>query len=128
MMKIPTLMLALALGGCAAAGSVENRESAALERQLAERVAGEPDRCVPRIGATALHAVDRQTVVYDTPGTLWVNRLRGGCPGLRPDAAIVIETSGDSYCRNDRFRTIEVGSSIPGPTCLLGDFTPYRRR
>jgi hypothetical protein len=128
MMKMHAPMLALALGGCAAAGPVEDRESAALERQLAERVAGEPDRCVPRIGATALHAVDRRTLVYDTPGTLWVNRLRGDCPGLRPDSAIVIETSGDSYCRSDRFRTIAAGSSIPGPTCLLGDFTPYRRR
>lgn len=127
-MNMHALMLALALGGCAAAGSVENRESAALERQLAERVSGEPDRCVPRIGATALHAVDRRTLVYDTPGTLWVNRLRGDCPGLRPGSTIVIETSGDSYCRSDRFRTLEAGSSIPGPTCLLGDFTPYRRR
>ncbi|HEX8655561.1 MAG TPA: DUF6491 family protein [Allosphingosinicella sp.] len=122
------LMLALALGGCAAAGPLEDREIGALERQLAERVAGEPDRCVPRIGATALRAVDRRTLVYDTPGTLWVNRLRGDCPGLRPNGTIVIETSGDSYCRGDRFRTIESGSSIPGPTCLLGDFTPHRRR
>jgi hypothetical protein len=128
MMKVPASMLGLALAGCAAAGSIEDRESAALDRQLAERVAGEADRCVPRIGATALHAVDRRTLVYDTPGTLWVNRLRGDCPGLRADSTIVIETSGDSYCRNDRFRTIEAGSSIPGPTCLLGDFTPYRRR
>lgn len=127
-MKTFALMLALALGGCAAAGPVGDRESAALERQLAERVAGEPDRCVSRIGTTALRAVDRRTLVYDVPGALWVNRLRADCPGLRPDSVIVIETSGDGYCRNDRFRTLEAGSSIPGPVCLLGDFTPYRRR
>lgn len=127
-MKTSAFMLALALGGCAAAGPIEDRERAALDRQLAERVAGEPDRCVSRIGTTSLRAVDRRTVVYDVPGTLWVNRLRADCPSLRPDSVIVIETSGDGYCRNDRFRTLEAGSSIPGPVRLLGDFTPYRRR
>ncbi|HYG30182.1 MAG TPA: DUF6491 family protein [Allosphingosinicella sp.] len=127
-MKRRGSILVFALAGCAAGGSIDDRESSALARQLAERVAGEPDRCVSRIGSTSLHPVDRRTLVYDTPGTLWVNRLRAECPGLRPDSLIVIEASGESYCRNDRFRAVERGSSIPGPTCLLGDFTPYRRR
>lgn len=122
------VLLILALAGCAAAGSMEDRESEALRRDLAERVSGEPERCVPRIQATALNPVDRRTLVYDTPGTLWVNRLRADCPSLRPDSTIVIETSGDQYCRNDRIRALEPGGSIPGPICLLGDFTPYRRR
>ena len=121
------LLLVLALGSCVAAGSMEERESRALSRDLAGRVAGEPERCVPRIQAVALNAVDRRTLVYDTPGTLWVNRLRADCPSLRPDSTILIETGGDQYCRNDRVRALEPGGRIPGPICLLGDFTPYRR-
>ena len=121
-------LLVLALAGCAAAGSLDERESEALSRDLAERVAGEPERCVPRIQATGLNPIDRRTLVYDTPGTLWVNRLRADCPGLRADSTILIETGGDQYCRNDRIRALEPGGSIPGPICLLGDFTPYRRR
>ena len=122
------LLLVLALGSCVAAGSMEERESKALGRDLAERVAGEPERCVPRIQAAGLNAVDRRTLVYDTPGTLWVNRLRADCPGLRPDSTLVIETAGDQYCRNDRIRALDPGGLIPGPICLLGDFTPHRRR
>jgi hypothetical protein len=61
--------------------------------------------------------------------TVWVNRLEGHCPGLRPLNTLVVEPSlGGQYCRNDRVRAIEPGSSIPGPICPLGDFTPYRRR
>jgi len=122
------LLLVLAVTGCAAAGSIEDRESEALRRDLAARVEGEPDRCVPRVQATALTAVDRRTLVYDTPGTLWVNKLRSDCPSLRPGSAIIIETAGDQYCRNDRIRAFDPGGRIPGPICLLGDFTPYRRR
>jgi len=121
------LLLVLALAGCAAAGSFEDRERAALERDLAGRTAGEPRRCVPAIQAVALNAADRRTIVYDTPGTLWVSRLRADCPGLRPDSTIVIEAYGDQYCANDRIRALEPGTNIPGPICLLGQFTPYRR-
>jgi hypothetical protein len=118
----------LALAGCAGRGSLDERETNALERQLAERTAGEPRRCVPAIQAVSLSAVDQRTVVYDTPGTLYVSRLRSECPGLRPDSTIVIEAYGDQYCANDRIRALEPGSRIPGPICLLGEFTPYRSR
>ena len=117
-----------ALAGCAGRGSLEERETSALERQLAERTAGEPRRCVPAIQAVSLNAVDNRTIVYDTPGTLYVSRLRSDCPGLRPDSTIVIEAYSDQYCANDRIRAVEPGNRIPGPICLLGAFTPYRTR
>jgi hypothetical protein len=41
---------------------------------------------------------------------------------------LVVELHGSQYCRNDRFRTVSAGSTIPGPSCFLGTFTPYRRR
>ena len=123
------LILLLALGGCAAGrvGDEETSESRALARQLAERSAGAPQECAPRFEGQSLNAVDRRTIVYDAPGTLWVNRLEADCPGLRPDSVLVVETFGDRYCRNDLFRAVERGSSIPGPYCRLGEFTPHRR-
>jgi hypothetical protein len=122
------LMLLLVLAGCAGSGAgMEERERSRLERQLAGRVAGEPRRCITRFQGTALTAVDRSTVVYDAPGALWVNRLRGDCPGLRPDDALIVESHGDEYCANDRIRPVERGSNIPGAVCFLGEFTPYRR-
>jgi hypothetical protein len=124
-----SLLIILVLAGCAAAGDIEDRsEARALERELATRVAGEPRECVPRTQGRSLTAADRRTIVYDDLGTLWVNRLAADCPGLRPDTTLIVETFGDRYCRNDRVRALEPGSTIPGPICLLGSFTPYRER
>ena len=126
MRALPFVMV---LAGCAAAGDVQDtREARALERQLAERVAGEPRECVPRMQAQSLQAADNRTVVLESVGEIWVSRLEAPCPGLRPDNTIVVETFGDRYCRNDRIRAVEPGTTIPGPICLLGDFTPYRTR
>ncbi|HEX8644093.1 MAG TPA: DUF6491 family protein [Allosphingosinicella sp.] len=125
MRALPILFAVLA--GCAAAGSLEDRERTALARDLAGRSAGEPRRCVPAVQGVSLNAVDRRTLVYDTPGTLYVSRLRTDCPSLRPDSTIVVEAYGDQYCANDRIRALDPGTTIPGPLCLLGEFTPYRR-
>lgn len=127
-MKYTLIPIVLALSACAAAGPAGDRQRNALERQLAERSAGEPRRCIPAIQAVSLSAVDSRTIVYDTPGTLYVSRLRADCPSLRPDGAIIVETYGDQVCEGDRIRALDPGSRIPGPLCLLGEFTPYRAR
>lgn len=125
LLLLPLTMLA----ACAANGGVEDtREAQLLQRQLAGRTAGEPRDCVPRMQAQSLQAVDRRTLVYETAGEIWVTRLAADCPGLRPHSTIIAETYGDRYCRNDRIRALEPGTTIPGPICLLGNFTPYRAR
>jgi hypothetical protein len=125
------LPLVLILAGCATAqagGPTLERE--ALDRELAARAAGPGENCISAMPSSAsLTIVDSQTLTYRQGRTIWVNRLRDECPGLRPHDTLIVEMlSGSQYCRNDRFRTIEPGSSIPGPTCVLGDFIPYRTR
>ncbi len=124
------LPLLLILAGCAATGTDgPSRDQEALSRELADRVAGESVSCIsPTSSSGALTIVDSRTLVYREGRTLWVNRLRDQCPGLRPLDTLIVEVQGSRYCRDDRFRSLQSGSSIPGPTCLLGDFTPYRRR
>jgi hypothetical protein len=124
------LPLLLILAGCAATGSEgPSRDQEALSRELADRVAGESVSCIsPPSSSAALTIVDGRTLVYREGRTLWVNRLRDECPGLRPLDTLIVEVHGSQYCRHDRFRSLQSGSSIPGPTCRLGDFTPYRRR
>ncbi|MDP8995294.1 MAG: hypothetical protein M3N07_10020 [Pseudomonadota bacterium] len=121
------LILPLALAGCMAAddalGDTAREE---LDRELAGRVAGAPQDCVPQVQAQSLRVVDSRTVVYRGLDAIWVNRLRAACPGLRPTSTLIVEPFGDRYCRGDRIRGIEPGGSIPGPICVLGAFTPYR--
>jgi hypothetical protein len=129
MMKTAMWLAALALAGCASAGEMEETaESRALQRQLAERVAGEPENCVPQSQLQSLQPVDPRTIVYETGREIWVNRLPADCRSLRPGTTLIVEAQGDRYCRNDRVRALEPGSTVPGPICRLGSFTPYRRR
>lgn len=73
------------------------------------------------------HIIDSRTIAYGFGRTVYVNHLPAECPGLRPLETMVIEVYGGNYCRGDRFHTVSPGSTIPGPTCLLSDWVPYRR-
>jgi len=123
------LALLLLVGACAApeAGG-PTREAEALERDLAGRTAGPPQSCIPALNsAQSLRIVDAHTIVYDSGRALWVSRLDGDCPGMRPMDTLIVDVHGSQYCRGDRFRPVSTGNTIPGPVCVLGDFTPYRK-
>ncbi|TMJ16657.1 MAG: hypothetical protein E6G94_03480 [Alphaproteobacteria bacterium] len=123
------LLLLIALSGCAAAATDSAGSQDALGRELAGMTAGEPANCVSSSGTGgSLQVVDDQTLVYRTGRTTWVNHLASGCPGMRPLDTLIVEANGSQYCRGDRIRSVAPGQSIPGPTCVLGDFTPYRTR
>lgn len=119
MRLLPLLLLA-------ACGSGSARE-ADLSRELAGRTAGPPEECVPASAGASLVARDSQTLVLRRGGTLWVNRLAAPCPGLTAASTLIVEVHGSSHCRGDPVRAVEPGRSIPGPICVLGGFTPYRR-
>jgi hypothetical protein len=123
------LALLLLVGGCAAPEpSGPTREAEALQRDLAGRTAGSPQSCIPASNsAQSLRTVDARTIVYETGRALWVNRLDSDCLGMRPMDALIVDVHGSQYCRGDRFRPVSTGNMIPGPTCVLGDFTPYRK-
>jgi len=123
MRLLPFLLLASA---CAAAGARPGRE-ADLSLELAGRTAGPPQDCVSASPGDSLAPRDRQTLVYRRGRTIWVNRLADSCPGLDPTSRLIVEVHGSQYCRGDRIRAVEPGLTIPGPTCPLGRFTPYRR-
>ena len=119
------LPLPLALAACAASQGGSGPSD--YEQAIAGRTPGTPQACVAANDATTLRVLDAHTLGYESGGTMWVNRLPRYCPALRPTDAIAIEMHGREYCRDDRFRTITPGMTIPGPVCSLGDFVPYRR-
>jgi len=124
MRLLPLLLLASA---CAATGAGPSGGEAELERELAGRTAGEPRECVSASSGSNLVARGRQTLVYQRGDSIWVNRLAAACPGLDEMSQIVIEVHGSRYCRGDRFQARAPGLTLPGPICVLGSFTPYRR-
>jgi hypothetical protein len=126
-MMRPLIPLALALGCCAA--PPPEVQQAGPDPELAGRVAGAPQRCVPISSQQALRVSegDHHTLIYGSGRTLWVNPLGPHC-SFRYDDVLVTEPFGSSYCRGDLVRSFDRNSHIPGPACILGNFIPYTRR
>jgi hypothetical protein len=125
MRLLPILLFA---AGCAGGGGSVADSDAELSRELASRTAGSPQDCLSLSPTATLVARERQTLVYESGATIWVNRLEAGCPGLRPLSPISVEVqAGFLYCRGSRLQAIDPGTGISGPVCRLGRFTPYRR-
>lgn len=97
-------------------------------RDMAGRVAGPPQTCIPTFPNQNLRIVDPQTVAYGWGRTIYINRLAGPCPALSQFNTIIVQAgTGSQYCRGDRVRGLEPGAIIAGPSCNLGDWVPYRR-
>lgn len=100
----------------------------AFARETTGMIAGRPQSCVPTNSSQNLRVLDAQTVAYGWGRAVNINHLSGPCPGLDSQSTLIIEPFlGGQYCRGDRFRVREMGSSIPGPVCILNDWVPYRR-
>lgn len=100
----------------------------ALARELAGRVPGAPQSCISTDYTQSLRVIDSATVGYERGTILWVNRLQQACPALSPYNAVITERDGGQLCRGDRVRGQEPGATIPGPSCNLQDWMPYRSR
>lgn len=102
---------------------------AAKSDPLAGRVAGTPQQCVSLNSVSGPDIVNGSTILYrENARRIWRTKPVGGCPGLRPLTRLIVDVRGSDICRNDRFRTLDVNSTIPGAYCRFGDFTPFDKR
>lgn len=125
----------LALAACAAgptrtanADALTPEQMAVLERNLGGKVAGQPVSCIPGGNRNETIRVSDDILLYRVSGNLvYRNELRGSCPGLsRDDDVIVSRVYGSGPCRGDIIHLVDRSSGISGPSCVLGDFVPYR--
>lgn len=118
------LVTACSIGGCTKPAEPARASDAS---ELSGRVAGAPQSCVPNLANQNLRALDASTVALGSGRTIYINHLPGPCPALAPLNTIIVDASdGTRYCRGNRIRGLELGAIIPGPTCNLGDWVPYR--
>lgn len=114
---------ALLAGSCA----VPQPEQQGPPVELAGRVAGPPQRCVTidQMSSLRISENDPHTILYGNGRIIWASHL-GQCR-FRHDDVLVTEPFGGNHCRGDIVKSIDRVSHIPGPTCILGDFVPFRR-
>ncbi|WP_343528873.1 hypothetical protein [Sphingomonas sp.] len=102
--------------------------SAARSDPFAGRVAGKPVQCVDSSTAMSGPTIyDKDLIVIQAGQRLWRAKLRGQCPGLQPFNTLIIDRWGSQICRNDRFRVLQQGMSIPSQWCFFDGFIPYDR-
>lgn len=101
-------------------------EAASLEKALAGKVAGKPRSCISLSRAPSSQIIGANAIIYrESRHTLFVNRPRGGCSGLRDGQTLVTRTPTDRLCSGDIARVVELTTGFEGPSCVLGEFTPY---
>ena len=120
-MRILISLLAVTLAGSAVAAD-RNKD---LDKALAGRVAGAPVDCIDNAMVEGPQVIDERTILYRSGRHVYVNTLEGACPSLDWDKVLIVELHGSQICRNDHFRVLARGTTIPGPTCLFSKFVPY---
>jgi len=128
-MRSLMLISAFALGAASCTRPAAPDGSAAFAQEIAGRVSGPPQSCINSHQSANLRVVNSQTLAYDDGPTIWVTRLGAQCPGVQTLSTIIVEPKlGGEYCRGDHVRGLEQGAIIPGATCFIGDWVPYRRQ
>jgi hypothetical protein len=122
-MRLLIAIALLPLGGCVTDRMTSEEE---LADAIGPRIAGEPVDCVSTSILGQARIIDNRTIVYRQGGTIYVNRLRSECPGLDPYTTLITDVHGGQLCRMDQVSTLDPGTTIPGPKCQLGQFTPYK--
>lgn len=104
------------------------RAQTRLTKALEGKVAGAPQRCLPRFSRNDQRIIDRNTILYANGRTVYRNDPIGGCGGLDPGRTIVTTSIGGSgeLCQGDIIRVVDqVSGGIVG-SCAFSDFIPYR--
>ncbi len=100
--------------------------SAAKSDPFAGRVAGPPAQCVDTSTTMSGPVIaDKDMIVIQAGRRLWRAKVRGQCFGIQPFNSLLIERWGSQLCRNDRFRVLQQGLSIPSQWCFFDGFVPY---
>lgn len=126
------LLPALTLAGCTAYDAPPEPIGPEAEMRLAERldgrVPGPPQACVMQRQLEGNTPVDEGTILFRGQGdTLWLNRLRSPCAGMRPWHAIRVRTVGTQLCEGEIIVAYDPASGTERGSCTLGEFVPYRR-
>jgi hypothetical protein len=129
------LILALAASGLAACTpgyDMETQRRAALkyDGELAGLVAGRPQNCLPPRSNATIVAARNGTLLFREGSTVYANATTGGCEELADShyAMVTNDYGTGAMCRGTLAKVVDLTASgmIRG-TCVLGDFTPYRR-
>lgn len=125
MIRTVVLLPLFALAAGCAGAATQRDDSADLAKETAGKVAEKPRSCIPLDDARGAK-IYNDAIIYRVSRRLTYVNAAKGCNTFDPDPIFVNEVRGSQLCRGDVIRTVSRSGGIPGPFCVLGEFTPYR--
>ena len=130
MKKLVCSLVAVGAAALCVSAAPQPDDEARLASALANyRQSGPTTDCVSERQLGGNRSVGHDAIIFEgkTSYNIWVNRPAGGCANLNHGLALVIRTPSDRLCRGDIAEVIDPVAHFPAGSCVLGDFTPYRR-
>ena len=136
---MPALILLIstaAMGSCMAAPPAPEQVAALAARDQAEvanylngRVpSGPPVACLSARSTNDMTIINQHAVGFrDNSSRVYINDMRGGCPGLRSQYALVTRQIGTGLCSGEIAEVVDPVSRIHISSCVFGEFRPFSR-
>jgi len=102
---------------------------AKLDKYLAGRVAGAPERCLKGYKTHDPIGIDDGTMLFRDGPRTWRNELTAGhrCDEFGLNRMLVTENKNIQLCSGDTTWIVDTKSGEGVGTCILGPFVPYTR-
>ena len=123
---------AIGLAGCAQSFDEPISQKAAMrfDAELAGLIPGRPQTCLPPRSTASVVAARDGVLLFRDGRTVYANATRGGCARAADNRnTLVTQNFSSGLCSGTLAQVVDLSAhgSIMG-SCVLGDFTPYRRR
>jgi hypothetical protein len=125
------LAVALVLIGASPPQPVQRttEAQAKLDKLLAGRVAGEPERCLKGYKTNNPVGIDDRTMLFRDGPRVWRNELVSGyrCSELGLNRMLVTVNKNIQLCQGDTTYIVDSKDGTGVGTCVLGAFVPYTK-
>lgn len=96
---------------------------------LGDKTPGKPRNCIMASQIRGSRSIGERTILYRVSGNLiYRNDPPGGCPGLREETALILQTPQNQLCKGDVMIVQDLRTGFAGGGCALGAFVPYTKR
>jgi len=105
---------------------LDSKAQQKLDRLLEGRVRGEPVVCINYRSIRTQTKLSDDLIAYQTPGVVYLNRPKGGCPGAKRNA-LISQHPNASICAGEVILVQDPFTGAPQGSCAFSEFVPYRR-
>lgn len=118
-----TLLGGVLLAACATVPAAAG-DDPELTKLIAGKVAGKPQSCISLRDARS-STITRDAIVFRESRRRTYVSATPGCRTNALDPILITRSFGSRLCSGDLVTLTDRGSGFPGPSCPLGEFTPY---